>query len=94
MRRVSTWPVLCMRCQIAGTECPKFRRGFSREQRVMSVYVLTIVFLVSQVSVVSLHASRDACELAAERARLFNVGPQAVGSARCEPQMAAVAANK
>ena len=50
------------------------------------MYVLTIVFLVSQVSVVSLHASKDACELSAARARAFNVGPQAVASARCEPQ--------
>jgi hypothetical protein len=60
----------------------------------MSVYVLTIVFLVSQVSIVSLHATKDACELAAERARLFTVGPQAIQSARCEPQPAAVATSK
>lgn len=51
------------------------------------MYVLTIVFLVSQVSISSLHASKDACEQAAERARLLNVGPQAVGTAKCEPQV-------
>ena len=53
---------------------------------VVSVYVLTIVFLFSQVSINSVHASREACEQAAERARLANVGPQAVQSARCEAQ--------
>lgn len=56
------------------------------------MYVLTIVFLVSQVNIVSLHASKEACEVAAERARLANSGPQAVGSARCEPQAAGVPA--
>ena len=58
------------------------------------MYVLTIVFLFSQVSIMSLHASKEACELAAERARLFKAGLQAVGSARCELQTAAVATNK
>jgi|GEM_PF-6953461 len=50
------------------------------------MYVLTIVFLISHVSITSLHATKGACEQAAERARLANVGPQAVESARCEPQ--------
>ena len=60
--------------------------------RVVPVYVLTIVFLVSHVSITSMHASKDACEQAAERARLTNVGPQAVESARCEPQVPVAAA--
>ncbi len=51
------------------------------------MYVLTIVFLVSHVSIVSLHSSKDACEQAAQRALLTNVGSQAVESARCEPQV-------
>lgn len=50
------------------------------------MYLLTIVFLVSHVTIVSLHASRDACELAAQRALLMSAGPQAVESARCAPQ--------
>jgi hypothetical protein len=53
------------------------------------VYVLTIVFLVSQVSITSLHATKDACEQAAEQARRAAAGAQAVGSARCEPLKAA-----
>lgn len=82
-------------CHVPALEHPKFRRRLSLAiKRVMSVYVLTIVFLVSQVSIVSLHASRDACELAAERARLATVGPQAVGSARCELQPAPGAPKK
>ncbi|MES3013409.1 MAG: hypothetical protein V4750_06730 [Pseudomonadota bacterium] len=47
------------------------------------MYVLTIVFLVTEVSIVSLHMSKEAGELAAERARLSTVGPHAVESARC-----------
>lgn len=50
------------------------------------MYILTIVFVASQVSVVSIHASSDACEEAAQRARSFSVGTQAVASARCELQ--------
>lgn len=56
------------------------------------MYLLTIVFLVSHVTIVSLHASRDACELAAQRALLMSAGPQAVESARCAPQEPAVSA--
>ena len=55
-------------------------------RRVAPLYILTIVFLLSQVSITSLHATLDACELAAERARMAKFGPQAVGSARCELQ--------
>ncbi len=54
------------------------------------MYVLTIVFLVSQVSIVSLQASKETCELAADRARAFDVGLQAVACAHCEPQPPAV----
>lgn len=50
------------------------------------MYILTIVF-VSQISVVSNFPSRDACELAAQRALAFAVGPQAVASARCDLQV-------
>jgi hypothetical protein len=50
------------------------------------MYILTIVFVASQVSVVSTHNSRDACEQAAQRALTFTVGPQAVATARCESQ--------
>lgn len=50
------------------------------------MYILTIVFVVSQVSVVSAFSSRDACEQAAQRALTFAAGPQAVSSARCEPE--------
>lgn len=49
------------------------------------MYVLTIVFLVSHINITSVHASKEACELAADRARLATVGAQAVESARCEP---------
>lgn len=52
------------------------------------MYILTIVFLVSQVSIVSQHATREACELAAARALSFDVGTQAVASARCVPATA------
>ena len=52
------------------------------------MYILTIVFLVSQVSIVSVHGSKEACDEAAERARLSSVGSQAVESARCELQVA------
>ena len=58
------------------------------------MYLLTIVFLVSHVTIVSLHASRDACELAAQRALLMSAGPQAVESARCAPQGPAVGVGK
>lgn len=50
------------------------------------MYILTIVF-VSQISVVSNFPSLDACELAAQRALTFVVGPQAVASARCALQV-------
>lgn len=53
--------------------------------RIVPVYLLTIVFLVSHVSISSVHASKDACERAAEHARLATAGAQAVESARCEP---------
>ena len=49
------------------------------------MYFLTIVFLVSQVSIVSPHATLEACEQAARRARAFDAGTQAVASARCAP---------
>ncbi len=52
------------------------------------MYILTIVFVASQISVVSIHSSKDACEDAAQRARNFSVGAQAITSARCEPQAA------
>src|SRR3982074_2270143 len=50
-----------------------------------TMYVLTIVFLISHVSITSLYATLESCELAAASARLFSQGPQAVASARCEP---------
>jgi hypothetical protein len=49
------------------------------------MYVLTIVFLLSHVSITSVHATKDGCERAAEHARLATAGSQAVESARCEP---------
>ncbi len=52
------------------------------------MYILTIVFVATQISVVSLHSSKDACEDAAQRALNFSVGSQAVASARCELQAA------
>ena len=48
------------------------------------MYVLTIVFLVSHVTPVSMHSSKDICELLAARARSYNVGSQSVESAKCE----------
>lgn len=50
--------------------------------------VLTIVSLFSHVSVTVVYASIDAGKQAADRARLANVGPQAVASARFEMQSA------
>jgi hypothetical protein len=50
------------------------------------MYILTIVFVASQISVVSTHNSKDACEDAARRALTFSAGSQAVASARCEAQ--------
>ena len=47
------------------------------------MYVLTIVFLVSQVTISANFASGDDCEVAARRARAFDVGQQAVASATC-----------
>lgn len=47
------------------------------------MYVLTIVFLASHVRIDSLYASLEACELVAARARAFEVGLQAIESARC-----------
>ncbi len=49
------------------------------------MYVLTIVFLTSHIVVTSVHATQEACELSADRARAFTQGSQAVESARCEP---------
>ncbi len=50
------------------------------------MYILTIVFMATQISVVSIHHSKDACEDTAQRALNFSVGSQAVASARCELQ--------
>ena len=47
-------------------------------------YVLIIVLLTSNVTLVSEHASADACESLALRAREMRSGMQAVASARCE----------
>jgi len=82
---------------LKGEDSPRSapKNGAASGQRIRKVaplYVLTIVFLLSQVSITSLHASQDACELAAERARMAKFGPQAVGSARCELQAPVVAA--
>ena len=49
------------------------------------MYVLSIVFLISHVSIASLYATLESCELAAASARRFNQGPQAVESAQCAP---------
>ncbi len=49
------------------------------------MYLLTIVFLASHISVTSPYTSREACEQAAERARSFTEGSQAVESASCAP---------
>lgn len=52
------------------------------------MFVLTIVFMYSQVSLVSLHASQETCEVVARRALAFAQGAQAVASARCAPEPA------
>jgi hypothetical protein len=58
------------------------------------MYVLTIVFLASHVSIVSPHATKEVCEQLAERARAMDTGTQAVESARCEWQPVRPAAGK
>jgi hypothetical protein len=46
--------------------------------------VLTIL-LVSGITIVSTHPSKEACETLADQARARDVGSQAVQSAKCEP---------
>ena len=53
---------------------------------VACMYTLTIVLLVSKLVLVSDFATREACEVAAEDARAFKAGAQAVESARCDPK--------
>lgn len=50
-----------------------------------AMHVLIIVFLVSQVTVTSMHASLEVCERLAEQARSMKAGSAAIESARCEP---------
>lgn len=58
-------------------------RPTSLEEQPIIDYLLTIVFLYSQVTLTSLHVSQEECERAAEHARQVTSGTQAVESARC-----------
>lgn len=49
------------------------------------MYVLTILFLYSHVTLVTVHSSEYDCERLASSARAFTEGPQAVQSATCAP---------
>jgi hypothetical protein len=56
----------------------------SKRQGKSMWYVLTIV-LISGVTIVSTHSSKESCEALAEQARARATGTQAVQVARCEP---------
>lgn len=48
------------------------------------MYVLTIVFLASHVTLVSMHSTKELCEQLAARALAFSAGSQRVESAKCD----------